>query len=60
MHGGKTPGISQCGILGRQMLCGKPEMLHMAELIFTIKGPNLNFRKRKVCNGVFAMRRHKF
>lgn len=55
MHGGKTPGISQCGILGQQMLCGNSEMLHIADLIFTIKGPNLNFRKRKACDGVFAM-----
>lgn len=58
MHGGKTPGISQCGILGQQMLCGNSEMLHIADLIFTIL--NLNFRKRKACDGVFAMMRDKF
>lgn len=45
MHGGKTSGISQYGILGQHMLCGNSEMLHIADLIFTIKGPNLNFRK---------------
>lgn len=35
-------------------------MLHIADLMFTIKGPNLNFRKRKACGGVFAKMRHKF
>jgi len=33
------------GILGQQMLYGNSEMLHISDLIFAIKGLNLNFRK---------------
>lgn len=45
MSGGKAFGTRWCGILGQQVLCGNSEMLHIADLIFAIKGLNLNFRK---------------
>lgn len=44
-RGGEAFGTRWCGILGQQMLCSNSETLHIADLIFAIKGINLSFRK---------------
>lgn len=44
--GGEAFGTRQCGILRQQMLQDNSEMLHAVDLIFAIKGLNLNFRKK--------------